>query len=308
VDVLVVEDDATTRTIMRTALEKLGHRCRMAGDGAEAWDILRREPAEVVLADWMLPEIDGPELVRRVRADPNRPYSYFILVTASAQEANAMRAIEAGADDYLTKPIDFDELEVRLVNALRVTELHRRLAEQRADLERLNAEIGETARTDRLTRLGNRLRLEEDVAGLDSRYTRYGHRFAVAMFDLDHFKAYNDERGHLAGDGLLAAVAGTIATTIRSGDVAYRYGGEEILVVLDMQTGQSAATATERVLQAIRGLGVPHAGNPPHGIVTASAGVAGASDVLPSFSAVLAAADAALYRAKEAGRNRLEIA
>jgi diguanylate cyclase (GGDEF)-like protein len=255
-----------------------------------------------------MPEIDGPELVRRLRADPDRPYSYFILVTATDQQANAMKAIEAGADDYLTKPIDFEELEVRLVNARRITELHRRLGEQRADLERLNAEIGETARTDTLTRLGNRLRLDEDSAALDSRFKRYGHRYALAMLDLDHFKAYNDELGHMAGDSLLQAVAQAIVRTIRAGDAAYRYGGEEILVVLDMQSGQSAVTATERILEAIRALHINHPGNPPHGIVTASAGVAGVGDALPDYRAVLAAADAALYRAKDSGRNTLELA
>jgi diguanylate cyclase (GGDEF)-like protein len=213
--------------------------------------------------------------------------------------------LEAGADDYLTKPLDRDQLSVRLVAAERVTSLHRQRAEKNAELERLNWLVAESARSDPLTGLGNRLCLREDLEALEARVQRYGHSYALILLDVDHFKAYNDRYGHLAGDRVLRQVATVLRRRCRTGDRAYRFGGEEFLILLPEQTQRKAAIAADRLRAAVEALAVPHPDNAPHGVVTISAGVASLEHAEPAVSdAVIRAADRALYQAKRAGRNR----
>jgi diguanylate cyclase (GGDEF)-like protein len=196
--------------------------------------------------------------------------------------------MEAGADDLVAKPLDAAELERKLIAAARVTELHRRL---HAD-----------ARQDALTGVGNRLRLDEDLVALCGRVERYGHSYCVAMFDVDDFKAYNDAHGHPAGDDVLRAVAGALAGGVRAGDRLYRYGGEEFALLLAEQSLEAAAEAAERLRAAVEALAIPH---PAGGVVTVSAGVAATAGTACAPEKLIAAADAALYAAKAAGRNRV---
>ena len=318
---LVAEDDAVSRTILRRAVEKLGHECLVAEDGREAWEAYRRGPGvDVIISDWMMPDVDGLELCRMVREEERagerdgrpRGYTYFVFLTALGGRDHLLMGLEAGADDYLSKPLDRDELGMRLISASRVTELHRRLALQNEELENLNRKLFEQSREDPLTSLGNRLRLREDLKGLQARAQRYGHSYCAILCDVDRFKSYNDRYGHLAGDEVLRRVADAIREILRSGDAAYRYGGEEFLIVLPEQTPESAAVAAERLRRKVESLGIPHeatapppaAPTPP--VVTVSAGVA----ALPmgekkNADDLLKEADAALYEAKEAGRNRV---
>jgi len=171
-----------------------------------------------------------------------------------------------------------------------VTALHRRLHDD--------------ARHDTLTGLGNRLRLAEDLEALCGRVERYGHSYCVALFDLDDFKGYNDGAGHLGGDGTLRTVAAALQQQIRSGDAVYRYGGEEFLVLLPEQTLESAGLAAERLRAAVEGLGLAH---PAGGVVTVSAGVAELHEKASRPDQVFELADQAMYRAKENGRNRVEV-
>ena len=304
--VLIAEDDAVSRTILRRAVEKTGHEVLAAEDGGRAWDLYCAAPdVDVVISDWMMPEVDGLELCRRVRAEErgdDRGYTYFIFLTALGDREHLLQGLEAGADDYLSKPLDRDELEMRLTSALRVTDLHRRLAFQNGELEKLNRMLFEQSREDPLTSLGNRLRLREDLQVLQGRAKRYGHNYAVVLCDIDHFKAYNDHYGHLAGDDALRRVAEAISSGLRGGDAAYRYGGEEFLMVLPEQDVEAAVAIADRLRRAVEDLGIPHEANAPAGVVTISAGVAvlaGAGDA----DDLLKEADAALYEAKEAGRN-----
>ena len=304
--VLVAEDDAVSRTILQRAVQKLGHEVLAAEDGGRAWDLYCANPdVDVVISDWMMPGVDGLELCRRVRAEErgdDRGYTYFIFLTALGDREHLLQGLEAGADDYLSKPLDRDELEMRLTSALRVTDLHRRLAFQNRELEELNRMLFEQSRADPLTLLGNRLRLREDLEVLHGRAKRYGHNYAVVLCDLDHFKAYNDHYGHLAGDDALRRVAEAISTGLRGGDAAYRYGGEEFLLVLPEQDVGMAAEIADRLRRSVEALGIPHEANAPGGVVTISAGVAvlaGSGDA----DDLLREADAALYEAKEAGRN-----
>jgi two-component system chemotaxis response regulator CheY len=303
--ILIAEDDAVSRTILRRAVEKLGHECQAAADGEEAWALYKENPdLDVIISDWMMPGVDGLELCRRVRGDNRDGYTYFIFLTALGDREHLLQGLEAGADDYLSKPLDRDELGMRLTSALRVTELHRRLAFQNGELEKLNRMLFEQSRQDPLTSLSNRLRLREDLQVLQSRTERYGHNYAVVLCDVDFFKAYNDRYGHIAGDDVLRQVAATISSGLRTGDTAYRYGGEEFLVVLPEQDAEAAVAITDRLRQAVEDLGLPHADGGPGGVLTISAGVAvsaGAGDT----DGLLKAADEALYAAKSGGRNRV---
>ncbi|MDQ3317198.1 MAG: diguanylate cyclase [Actinomycetota bacterium] len=303
--ILIAEDDGVSRTILRRAVEKIGHECLAASDGEEAWGLYKENPdLDAIISDWMMPRIDGLELCRRVRDDRRNTYTYFIFLTALGNREHLLQGLEAGADDYLSKPLDRDELGMRLTSALRVTELHRRLAVQNKELEKLNRMLFEQSRQDPLTSLGNRLRLREDLQVLQSRAERYGHSYTVVLCDVDFFKAYNDRYGHLAGDDVLRRVAATISSGLRGGDAAYRYGGEEFLMVLPEQDAKSATAITDRLRQAVEDLEIPHADGTPAGVVTISAGVAvstGARDA----DELLKAADEALYAAKRDGRNRV---
>ncbi|HEV2743729.1 MAG TPA: diguanylate cyclase [Rubrobacter sp.] len=305
--ILIAEDDAVSRTILRRAVEKIGHECLAAADGEEAWGLYKENPdLDVIISDWMMPGVDGLELCRRVRNLDRDGYTYFIFLTALGDREHLLQGLEAGADDYLSKPLDRDELGMRLTSALRVTDLHQRLAFQNVELEKLNRMLFEQSRQDPLTSLGNRLRLREDLQVLQSRTERYGHNYAVALLDVDFFKAYNDRYGHLAGDAVLRRVAATISSGLRTGDTAYRYGGEEFLVVLPEQDAETAAAITARLRQAVEDLGIPHADGGPGGVLTISAGVAvsiGAGDA----DGLLKAADKALYAAKSGGRNRVAL-
>ena len=303
--ILVVEDDAVSLLILRRAVEKLGHECLTAEDGEKAWQIYKETPdLDVIISDWMMPDVDGLELCHRIRAEEREGYTYFVFLTALGDKEHLFEGLEAGADDYLSKPLDREELQVRLVSAARVTQLHRRLAEQNDELEELNVRFASQARTDALTGLGNRLRMQEDLKSLDARKERYGQTYCVVLCDIDFFKPYNDTYGHPAGDEILRRVSEAIKSHCRSGDVAYRYGGEEFLIVLPEQTRQSGVAMAERLRRAVEGLKIPHGARKLPKTLTISAGVAAvAREEQKIAEALLREADEALYAAKEAGRN-----
>jgi two-component system chemotaxis response regulator CheY len=295
--------------MLRNALTTMGHDCLVAADGDEAWALFQERGADVIISDRLMPGLDGLALCSRVREHPGVPYTYFIFLTALAHKSEILEGMQEGADDYLTKPLDLDELRARLIAAERVTSLHRRLDEQARALERSNDALFHIARTDQLTGLGNRLLMNETLTALQARAERYGHSYAIALCDLDRFKAYNDVLGHLEGDHALRSVASILKETIRGGDGLFRYGGEELLVVLPEQTLDSAELAGERIRRAISSALLPHPGNPPYGIVTLSIGIAALDSVSGyGFDAVIAQADTALYEAKRSGRNRVSVA
>jgi diguanylate cyclase (GGDEF)-like protein len=289
--ILIADDDPGTRLIVAAAVERLGHECTVADDGAEAWRRFAETAPDVVITDWEMPGMDGTELTRRIRSQDAVPYPYVIILTARADQDHALHAMEAGADDLVFKPLAREALERMLVGAARVTALHRRMHRD--------------ARQDALTGLGNRHRLAEDLAAMQARAQRYGHRWCVALADIDHFKGYNDGTGHLAGDELLRRIGAALSATVRGGDTVYRYGGEEFLVLLPEQTLETAALAAERLRRVVEDLAVPH---PDGGAVTVSVGVAGPAEGAESADELVAQADAALYAAKARGRNRIELA
>jgi len=306
--ILIVEDSAVSRIVLKRALAAIGHDCLEAPDGESAWAMYVEHGPDVVISDRTMPGLDGIGLCRRIREQGTSGYAYFILLTGSSDREQMVAAMEAGADDYLVKPLDVVALRASLVAASRVTSLHALLAGQQAQLERLNELLFADSRSDALTGIGNRLRLDEDIRGMVARASRYGHQFSVAMCDVDYFKRYNDRYGHPAGDTALQAVATALQSGLRDGDSVYRYGGEEFVVVFGGQDCSGAVIAMDRLRVAVADLAVVHADNPP-GVVTISAGVA---TLRPSdgtsLKEWLGTADAALYRAKDGGRNRVEAA
>jgi diguanylate cyclase (GGDEF)-like protein len=299
--VLIADDSATPRMLLSREVQRLGHECTVAKDGAEAWETFQQERFDVVISDWMMPGLDGPELCRKVRASRVGGYTYFILLTSLDDRAHIVEGMNAGADDYLTKTFGHEELQARLIAAIRVTALHHRLARQQEQLEHLNADLFDSSRTDFLTGVGNRLRQDEELEMLVKRMRRYEQKFCVALFDVDHFKAYNDSYGHLAGDQVLRTVAQTLLEQSRELDAVYRYGGEEVLVSFAEQELEDAARACERMRSTVETLAIPH----PNGVVTVSAGVSEIdSDGIADLAAVIKRADEGLYKAKAAGRAR----
>jgi diguanylate cyclase (GGDEF)-like protein len=253
-----------------------------------------------------MPGMDGIELCRQIRALDSDRYTYFVLLTAMTELEHAVTAMTAGADDFMVKPLDRSRLEATLIAARRVTALHHELRDQRSALVRLNSLLHDDARRDPLTLLGNRLRMDEDLAAAAARVDRYRHTYSLALFDIDYFKAYNDTFGHIAGDEALRRVAQVLGGSGRTGDMAYRYGGEEFLVLLPEQTLGAATEVIERIRAAVEALALPNPTKRPSEWLTVSAGIAESSAASPlDIVSWLGRADVALYQAKGGGRNRV---
>lgn len=301
--VLLVDDDPVTRLLCERMVASLGYRTLSAADGETGWSLYQQHGPDVIISDWVMPGMSGVDLCQRVRRLPGSSYTYFVLLTSLNERKDFLTGMRAGADDYLTKPLDRDQLQVRLTSAERVTSLHHELAAQRAALLALNERLYREGRVDALTGLGNRLRLHEDLQMLAERCARHGHRAVLVMMDVDHFKRYNDACGHLAGDQVLRRVAETLAAASRASDMLYRYGGEEFLAVLSEVDMEQARGAAERLRRAVEAQALPHPGLDPPGRVTVSVGVAPLHGV--GVNDAIRAADQALYQAKATGRDRV---
>jgi diguanylate cyclase (GGDEF)-like protein len=304
--ILVADDDATALRIAELTIQSLGHTCRTATDGEQAWNEFRSWRPDTVISDWKMPGLTGLQLCSAIRTYQPGTYTYFIMVTGQGALGEALEGMAAGADDYMLKPLDIDDLQARLIAAARVTSLHRQLAHQQTELEELNDELTAIARRDPLTGLGNRRALEEDLALLEARVIRYGHRYCMALVDVDHFKAYNDSYGHQAGDDVLKIVAAELTAQVRGGDALYRYGGDEFLCIFPEQSLDTGTLALERMRSGLEKLAIVHVDN-ALGVLTFSAGLAvlDVGHTRPA-SDILTDADRALYQAKQRGRNCVE--
>ena len=304
--VLVAEDDDATRSTFANAVRSLGHTCKTARDGREAWEIHESYRSEVIICDRSMPWMDGIELCQAVRMhEDDIDYTYFVFVTAHDTPEDLLLGMSVGADDYLTKPIDLKHLEARLAAAWRVVSHRRALVRSNAILRRDSERYFRAAHVDPLTKLSNRRQLDEDLLELRSSPAIHGFRYALAIGDIDWFKSYNDSYGHLMGDRALTAVGEVFRDQLRSDDRCYRYGGEEFVILLREHSDGDAATALERMRRHIESLGLAHAGS-TMGVVTISMGLAVAtigSNV--DLEAWFKRADRALYQAKARGRNRV---
>lgn len=297
--ILVVDDEIESRRLLSIHLKWAGHTVVEAEDGRDGWEKFRSEQTRLVITDWMMPEVDGPELVRRIRANATSGYTYIIMLTALGAKPNVITGLEAGADDYLTKPFESDELMARVRIGERILNLEESLTASRQQMEYL-------ALHDGLTNLLNRRALHDHAEAELSRATRNTAPFSVIMLDIDHFKSVNDRFGHAAGDAALRLVASTLTQQLRAYDVVGRWGGEEFMILLPNTALAEARTAAERIREAIEAARLPVV-NDGEVQLTASLGVAALTGAA-SVQELTSQADTALYRAKQMGRNRVCLA
>lgn len=299
--VLLVEDNPVSRKILERTLQKEGFDVTAVENGRIALEVFSRTFFPIVLTDWLMPEMEGPDLCRALREQKPEGYVYIVLLTAKDTKADIISGLKAGADDYLTKPANRDELVARLKNGLRILELEKSLKAANKKIKRLSI-------TDPLTGTYNRGYLNERLPQEIKRSTRYHHSLSLILCDIDHFKHVNDQYGHLAGDRVLKEFAQSIAGSVRNQiDWTARYGGEEFVIVLPETNFNGALLLAERLCKSIARHSF-HFDN--HTIaVTASFGATGFSPdpsgtkVLPE--ALLQQADTCLYQAKTQGRNRV---
>jgi diguanylate cyclase (GGDEF)-like protein len=305
VDVLVAEDEEAQRSAIVGAVRALGYPVRSAPDGRAALDEYQRRPAAIVLTDWSMPEMTGLDLCVALKRLPSPPH--VVVMSGHHERERLLHALRAGADEFIAKPIDLEELEVRLLASARMVNATRAVERQKREVERESARRFEIARTDPLTAIPNRRRMDEDLARARDEATRYGRRYCLAMCDVDHFKRYNDQHGHLNGDTTLQRIAVLLRDGVRASDTVYRYGGEEFVVLFPEQSAKDVSDALERVRGALVAMAIENRGpGVPDAVLTLSAGVA--EMAASSVAEWLARADTALYAAKAGGRNRVTIA
>jgi diguanylate cyclase (GGDEF)-like protein len=290
--ILLAEDDAISRRMVTAALTRWGYEVISCSDGEEAWRLLQEENApRLAILDWMMPGLDGLEICRRVRSRETSPYTYIIMLTVKSRKQDLIEGLDVGADDYVSKPFNAQELKVRIRAGRRIVELQEQLRQQAAH--------------DPLTGILNHNSIIEVLGKELSRARRDGKRIAAVMGDLDNFKVVNDSLGHLAGDSVLRQTAQRIRSSMRDYDEVGRFGGEEFLMILANADEQVAATVCERIREAVGSTPINTADGPAN--VTISLGVAFAGWETRRPEKLIRAADAALYRAKREGKDRVEI-
>jgi two-component system, cell cycle response regulator len=302
--VLVVDDDAVSRSIIRKYLHSAGFEVVSARDAMEALVLFDQRFCPIVLTDWMMPGISGPELCRKIREKKTDSYVFIVLITARDSKNDIVSGLEAGADDYLTKPIHQAELVARIKTGIRILRLEK-------SLKNANDEIRVLSITDSLTGCFNRTYLGEQFPQELSRCKRYNHSLSVVLADIDHFKRVNDTYGHQIGDLVLKSFAECVMEQIRENiDWVVRFGGEEFLIVLPETGCSGAETAAERLRKRLKSLRIPCDGK--HLSITASFGGACAcftthSTLDISMEQLIDKADEQLYLSKRQGRDRINL-
>lgn len=296
--ILVVDDNRDNVEIIATRLRFRGYEIDEASDGATALERVRTAPPDLMLLDVMLPDIDGYEIARRVKNDEGMPFIPIILVTARDTTQDKVAGLDAGADDYLTKPINFPELEARVRSMLRIKKLQDEIELKNRELERISI-------SDGLTGLFNHRHIHALLHEEFERADRIGELITVAMFDLDRFKSVNDNHGHQAGDRVLEQMSEILRQSAREIDRLGRYGGEEFMTILPGTSIDDAEVFVERVRHEVQRTNF-NVGKEEPLKMTISVGIATYPD--PAISdpeTLIRLADEALYAAKTTGRNRV---
>ncbi len=298
--ILIAEDNLVSRKLLEKSLQKAGYQVKSTENGREAFDVLKKHFYPIVITDWMMPEMNGPELCKAIRAHEFPGYVFIVLLTSLDSKDDIITGLQAGADDYLTKPFNQAELVARLNTGRRILDLER-------SLRNANEEIRLLSVTDPLTKVFNRGYINSHLPVEISRACRYQRPLSLIMCDIDHFKKINDTYGHLAGDSVLMNFADILKINTRINiDWLARYGGEEFLIILPETGVNGAEIVAERLRGAVADASIPIADRSV--TITASFGVAGCN-ATPygqlTADTLIGHADMCLYRAKNEGRNKV---
>jgi len=291
--VLIVEDEPVSKSLLEVFLRKWGYEVVVCHDGGEAWKLLQMDAAlNLVISDWMMPVMTGVELCRKIRETERSNYTYFIILTSKKEKEDVVAGLEAGADDFLIKPFDREELKYRVKIGERIINLEQRIIK--------------LASTDSLTGLLNRRAFMERMNEEIRRASREKRPLSLIMSDIDHFKRINDTFGHQVGDMVLQKFTRQLTESSRIYDFVGRYGGEEFVHCLPGADATKAGSVAERIRMRVEAMRIvmPDRSEPIQ--ITVSSGTAlfrPESD--DSLDLMLKRADDALYRAKKAGRNRV---
>ncbi len=295
--ILVVEDESISRRMVKKYLLDAGYEVVEAEDGQFAWELFQDEPFQLVITDWVMPRLDGPELVKKIRASGQKNYTYIIMLTAMDNKENVIFGLESGVDEYLTKPFNSRELVARVASGVRILKLEEQLMQAREQMEIL-------AMRDGLTGLLNRRAIEEYAESEFNISERKRHPLSIIMLDIDHFKKVNDRFGHKAGDYALQQMAQILKEDLRSYDRVGRWGGEEFMLILPDTDLDDAAIVAERIRVKISDRKITLESGETFSIHI-SLGVACVSNHVSSLSKLIDSADHAMYQAKQAGRDRV---
>jgi two-component system, cell cycle response regulator len=288
--ILVADDDATTRMSLTASLSRRGYEVIAAANGEEALSILLRDDAPpLAILDWVMPGRDGVQVCRELRGKGKTSYTYVLMLSGKREKEDFLAALAAGADDYVRKPFDFDELHARIQAAERILKIQ----------ESLRTNAHEDELTGVLTRAGFRGILRHVLA----HSARHGGPVSVMFADIDNLKRVNDTHGHSTGDAVLREVAKRVGWGLRAYDVVGRSGGDEFLVVLPGCSGTNAVQVAERLRNDIASEPISTPAGPIK--VTVSFGVTMTENGSCPVDALIATADEALYHAKQGGRNRV---
>ena len=306
--ILLVDDTKTEQLIMTAYLNKLGHEVITGENGQQAVELYKSEQPDLVIMDVIMPVMDGHDAAKEIRSYSD-DWVPIIFLSARVEPDDIAQGIEAGGDDYLTKPVDHTVLEAKMKAMQRIAEMRHRLIKVSTELEKANDELKQLANADGLTGLSNRRYMDKFLRVEISRGIRYEQPISIILADVDHFKPFNDNYGHLEGDDCLKKIANALENVCkRQTDLVARYGGEEFAIILPDTKAENAEIMAERLRKAVEDLKIPHAYSSTGAVCTMSLGV---FTVVPQKGdkgeAMLAKADAALYQAKQGGRNQFAV-
>ncbi|HKV26430.1 MAG TPA: diguanylate cyclase [Candidatus Acidoferrum sp.] len=299
--ILIADDETLSRRLLENTLERAGYEVTAVENGKQAFEQLcKPDGPRLALLDWVMPEMDGPSVCRAVRSRSEQTYVYMVLLTSKGTKEETVAGLESGADDYLTKPFNAEELRARLRVGERILLLEDRLVEARENMRF-------RATHDPLTALLNRGAILDLVSRELHRSYREQRSVAILLGDVDHFKRVNDTLGHIVGDEVLKEIANRLIAAVRSYDFVGRYGGEEFLVVLNGCDPAYAPGRAEEIRRSVASRPIQTAKGPVS--LTISLGVLLSTDWGPRpLEELLHEVDYAMYEAKAAGRNCLRIA
>jgi two-component system cell cycle response regulator len=291
--ILIAEDDPVSRRVLEANLVEWGYDVMIASDGSEAWELLQKPGApNLVISDWMMPHMDGLELCRRIRQMEKSGYIYFIILTAKGRKEDIIEGLEAGADDFLIKPFDRQELKYRAKIGERIINLEFRILE--------------LANTDALTGVLNRRAFMERMEQEIHRSLREGVPFSLILTDIDYFKKVNDRHGHQVGDLVLQRFTERLSESSRPYDFVGRYGGEEFVVCLPGADISQAGSVAERMRKRVEEMRITLPDSSQSIQITGSFGVASLrAGSEETVDLITGRADDTMYRAKREGRNRV---